>query len=146
MRYVCLTGIGAVGSVIASALGGWDFAIQTLVIFMVIDYLTGLTVAAVFKKSRKSESGAFDSNAGYEGLIKKCMMLLMVVMAYRLDGIIGWDFTRTALVFVLIINESGSIIENASIMGVPIPRILRQAIEFLRKKAGEEDDNSEDIH
>ena len=128
--------IGIAGGAIANALGGWDYALQALVSFMTIDYVTGWIAAAVFKKSKKSESGALDSSSGYKGILKKCMMLLMVIIANQLDVIIGWNFLRYAVIIALISNELVSVIENAGLMGVPIPGALRQAIGILNKKEG----------
>jgi len=139
MRESVLLATGTVGAVIASVLGGWDLALQTMVTFMTIDYITGLVVAGVFKKSKKSASGALDSHTGFKGIIKKCMMLLMVLMGYQLDNIIGWDFVRYGVIIAFLLNESISIIENAGLMGVPIPQVLKQAIGILKKK-GDEDD------
>jgi len=66
-----LAAFAAVGTVAAQALGGWDAAMQVLVALMAADYLTGVLVAAVWQRSRKTESGALDSKAGYIGLLKK---------------------------------------------------------------------------
>lgn len=79
------TVIGAVGGAIASIFGGWDAAMTTLIIFMCIDYLSGLIVAGVFHASRKTDSGALESRAGWKGLCRKGMILLIVLIAYRLD-------------------------------------------------------------
>ena len=68
--YVCFA-IGAIGSMIASLFGGWDASLQTLVIFMAIDYITGLIVAGVFHASPKTETGTLESRAGWKGLIRK---------------------------------------------------------------------------
>lgn len=86
------TGIGVIGSIIASAFGGWDTGLVTLLIFMGIDYFSGLVVAGVFHKSNKTESGALESKAGWKGLCRKCMTLLFVLIAYRLDLAIGVDW------------------------------------------------------
>ena len=77
--------IGAVGGIISSLFGGWDSALTTLVIFMVIDYITGMLVAGVFKKSKKSQNGALESRAGWMGLCRKGMTLLIVLIAVQLD-------------------------------------------------------------
>lgn len=68
-------GIGIIGSTIAALFGGWDAALVTLVIFMAVDYITGLLVAGVFHRSGKSESGALESHAGWKGLLKKGVTL-----------------------------------------------------------------------
>ena len=73
-----LAALAAVGSWIANALGGWDASMQVLVALMVADYLTGVLVAAVWQRSNKSASGALDSKAGFKGILKKCMILLLV--------------------------------------------------------------------
>ena len=65
IKAIILTSFGAVGSLIAGLLGGWDSSLQTLLIFMAIDYITGLIVAGVFHKSKKTESGALESRAGF---------------------------------------------------------------------------------
>ena len=137
--------IGIVGSAIASLFGGWDAALVTLVIFMGIDYITGLIVAGVFHNSRKTESGSLESRAGFKGLCRKGVTLLIVLVACRLDMLINSNFIRDAVVIAFIANESISIIENAGLMGIPIPGVLVKAIEVLRRKAeGEEDKINED--
>ena len=80
-----LAAFAAVGTVAAQALGGWDAAMQVLVALMAADYLTGVLVAAVWQRSRKTESGALDSKAGYIGLLKKGMILLVVWLGVLLD-------------------------------------------------------------
>ena len=127
--------LGTIGGAIASAFGGWDAALQTLLIFMGIDYLTGLIVAGVFHKSSKTESGALESRAGWKGLCRKGVTLLIVLVACRLDMIINSNFIRDAVVIAFVTNETISIIENAGLMGVPIPAVIVKAIEVLKKKA-----------
>jgi toxin secretion/phage lysis holin len=126
--------LGAVGAFISNLFGGWDMALTTLVIFMGIDYLTGLIVAGVFKKSGKSENGALESRAGWKGLCKKGMTLLIVLVAVRLDLAIGTAFVKDAVVIGYIANETISIIENAGLMGLPIPKVITKAIEVLQRE------------
>ena len=135
-----LTILGTAGAFIANLFGGWDAALTTLLIFMAIDYLLGLIVAAVFHKSNKSESGGLDSRAGLKGLLKKGMVLLIVLVAAQLDIVIGSNFIRDGVVIAFIANETISIIENAGIMGVPIPAVIINAIDILQKKSDEKDD------
>lgn len=129
---------GLVGSALAHALGGWDMALNTLLIFMATDYITGLVVAGVFQNSTKTACGALESHAGFKGLCKKGMILAIVLMAYRLDMVVGSEFIRDAVIIAYIVNESISIIENAGLMGIPIPSALTRAIEVLRDKSEEE--------
>ena len=133
------TAIGVVGSTIASFFGGFDAALITLLIFMGVDYATGLIVAGVFHKSEKTENGALESRAGWKGLCRKGVSLLVVLVACRLDMIMGSNFIRDATVIAFIANESISIIENAGLMGVPIPSVITKAIEVLKKKSERED-------
>jgi len=137
MKNTLLTIIGVVGSGIIYLLGGWDMALQTLIIFMAVDYITGLVVAGVFRKSEKTENGALSSKAGLQGIAKKIMTLLMVLVAVRLDILTGTDYIRDAVIIALCGNELISIIENAGLMGVPIPRKLKEAIEVLSRKEEE---------
>lgn len=128
-------GLGIIGSGIASIFGGWDAALVTLVIFMGIDYFTGLLVAGVFHKSPKTDGGGLESRAGWKGLVRKGVILLIVLIAARLDLLIGDGcFIRDAVVIAFIVNETLSIIENAGLMGVPVPEVLTRAIEVLKKK------------
>lgn len=134
MKGYVTTAFGVVGGFIASLFGGWDAALITLVIFMGIDYVTGLIVAGVFHNSGKTESGALESRAGWKGLCRKGVTLLIVLVATRLDIALGSTFIRDAAVIAFIANETISIIENAGLMGIPIPRVIINAIEVLQKK------------
>ena len=133
--------IGIAGAFIASIFGGWDKGLATLIVFMAIDYISGLVVAGVFKKSNKSESGALESRAGFKGLCRKCMTLLFVLVAYRLDVMIGTDYIRNAVIIAFCANEAISIIENAGLMGVPIPEVITKAVDVLQEKGEEVEEN-----
>ena len=113
-EYFC-TAVGLIGGVIASLYGGWDAALQTLIIFMAIDYITGLIVAGVFHASPKT--------------------LLIVLVACRLDAVMGSNFVRDAAVIAFVANETISIIENAGLMGLPIPAVIIKAVDILKQKA-----------
>ena len=123
--------IGIVGATITTLFGGWSVGLTTLVIFMAVDYISGLLVAGVFKTSPKSESGALSSKVGYRGLCKKGMSLLIVLIAYRLDLLVGTDYIRDAVVIGFCVNELISIVENAGLMGIPLPPILMKTIDVL---------------
>lgn len=141
MKNAICSAAGAVGSVIAGAFGGLDSAVVTLLIFMAIDYISGLVVAGVFHQSKKTESGALESRAGWKGLIKKGMTLLFIVIANRLDMQIGTTYIRDGVCIAFIANELLSIIENAGLMGIPIPAVITNAIDVL-KKGGEKNENN----
>lgn len=138
MKLKLLTFIGIIGGWIASLFGGWDAALVTLVIFMGIDYVTGLIVAGVFHKSEKTENGTLESRAGWKGLCRKGVSLLVVLVACRLDLVMGSNFIRDAVVIAFIVNETISIIENAGLMGIPVPKVITKAIEVLKNKSESE--------
>ncbi len=135
---ICAT-VGVAGSLIAKLFGGWDSALVTLVIFMAVDYISGLVVAGVFHKSKKSENGALESHAGWKGLCKKGMTLVFVLIAYRLDLALELDFIRNTVIIGFIANELISIVENAGLMGLPLPKVLSKAIDILTQKANVEE-------
>ena len=125
---------GALGGVLASAFGGWDISLKILVLFMGVDYLTGLVVAGVFHASPKSQSGALESRAGLKGLFRKFAMLVVVCVAYAVDVLMGTSFLRDAVVIAFIVNEALSILENAALMGVPIPTVILTSLDVLKKE------------
>ena len=143
MKISFCTLLGTVGGFIAALFGGWTDDMVTLVIFMAVDFVMGLALAAFFKKSSKSETGALESKAGWKGLCRKGVTLLIVLIAHRLDLAIGVDYIRTATIIGFIANESISIIENAGLMGVPLPKALIKAIEVLKRKT-DADEGSDD--
>ena len=124
---------GVVGGVITTLLGGWDSALATLVVFMGIDFVTGIVTAAM-GKSKHSKSGALNSKAGWIGL--------------RIDTLIGTNYIRDAVCISFCLNELLSIVENTTLMGVPYPPVFKKAIDVLQTKVGrveeeikEENDN-----
>lgn len=133
--------IGMVGSFIVSMLGGWDAGLQTLVVFMVIDFVSGMVVAGVFKKSPKTKTGALESNTGFKGVCKKCMILVFVLIGYCLDMSLGVDYIRNLVIIAFIANELISITENAGLMGLPIPPVITNAIDILKQKGDVQHDH-----
>lgn len=136
MKNAVCFGCGVVGSFLSYLLGGWSDAIVTLLLFMLIDYITGLLVAGVFHASNKTESGALESRVGWKGLVKKGCTLLFIVIANRLDMQLGTSFIKDSVCIAFITNELLSIIENAGLMGLPIPTAITKAIDILNKKEG----------
>lgn len=134
MKIGLCTASGIIGATIAAAFGGWDAGLATLVIFMAIDYVSGVAVAGVFHKSKKTETGSLRSIVGFKGLCKKCMILLFVLIAERLDLTIGSDYIRDAVIIGFSTNELISIVENAGLMGLPLPAVITKAIDVLAKK------------
>lgn len=126
--------IGAIGGVVTTLLGGWDYAMQLLVIAMVVDYVSGVIVAGVWHKSTKSESGKLESRAGFKGLCRKGMIIGLVLVAHYMDLAIGTQYIRDAIVIGFAVNEVFSILENLGLMGVEYPPMIKNALEALKNK------------
>lgn len=133
--YVCAA-LGAVGAFISWLFGGWSEDMLTLIILMISDYITGVIVAAFFKKSKKSENGSLSSVAGLKGLCKKGVMLLVVLIAHRLDISLGVEYIKSTAIIGFIANETISVTENIGLMGVPLPEVIKCALEVLKNKSG----------
>lgn len=127
--------VGTAGTFIAELFGGWGEDMQSLLIFMGIDFLLGLIIAAVWQKSGKSENGALSSWSAWKGLMRKGASLMVVLMAHRLDMMIGVDYIRTAVVIAFCADELISIVENLGIMGIPLPEVITRAIDVLKDKS-----------
>lgn len=134
IKAIICTAFGVVGGMVAQLFGGWTEDMITLIIFMAVDFIMGLIVAGVFHKSNKSQSGALSSHAGWVGLCKKGVVLLFVLITHRLDMLLETDYIRTTAIIGFIANEVISIIENAGLMGVPLPEVIIKAIEILKHK------------
>ena len=124
----------AAGSVIANALGGWDSALRVLVAMMVADYVTGVLVALIWHKSNKTDDGTLSSKAGFKGLCKKGVIILIVWLAVLLDDAMSANYVRTAVILFFIGNEGLSLFENVGLMGMPYPAFLKKALQALRDK------------
>lgn len=134
IKTAVLAAIGTIGGGIAALFGGWTSAMTTLIIFMVIDYATGIIVAGVFHRSGKSKSGALESRAGFKGLCRKGMILLILLVACRLDLMLGTGYIKDCVCIAFVVNETLSIVENAGLMGVPVPQVIMKAIDVLKDK------------
>ena len=131
------TSVGIVGSMIVSLLGGWDVPMQALIICMIIDYMSGLAVAGIFHKSKKSENGALNSRSGLKGLCMKCMILFIIVAIVQVGKVLNVDWLRNATIIGFISNEFISIVENAGLMGMRLPKPVYKAIDILNDKEKE---------
>jgi len=127
--------IGAACGALAGLMGGWDITLTILAAMMAVDYVSGLAVASC-GRSPKTEAGGLSSKAGFIGLAKKGFMLLIVLLAALLDQVAGNDgmIFRTAVTCYYIANEGLSVIENAALMGVPVPKGLKGALEAMREE------------
>ena len=115
------------GSLVTYLLGGWSALVQILVAFVVIDYVTGVLAAAYH--------GKLDSNIGLKGIAKKIFIFVIVACGHLVDNAMGiQDIVRDAAIYFYIANELLSILENAGEIGLPVPDILKNAIERLKGK------------
>lgn len=137
-KEVLFTTTGIIGAFIAQLFGGWTQGMTTLVILMIVDYIMGILVAAVFGTSKKTEDGKLESRAGWKGLVRKGVTLLIILVATRIDMLMGTTFVRDAAVIGFSANELLSIIENAGLMGIPMPKVITDAVEVLQNRASEE--------
>lgn len=115
--------------------GGWTPTLNIVLILMGIDLAAGFLMAAVFKKSPKSESGAASSSAMLKGICKKIMMIFLLAVAHQLDVALGVDYIMLAATYGFIANESLSIVENAGLMGIVKSDVIINAIEVLKGKS-----------
>lgn len=115
--------------------GGWTPTLNIVLILMGIDLAAGFLVAAVFKKSPKSESGAASSSAMLKGICKKIMMIFLLAVAHQLDLALGVDYIMLAATYGFIANEALSIVENAGLMGIVKSDVIINAIEVLKGKS-----------
>ena len=133
MKESICTAIGITGSFIAGLFGGFDASMVTLIAFMAVDYVTGLILAAL-RMSPKTDTGGISSRIALKGIEKKCVILMLVLVSARLDITLGTSYIRDAVCIGFIANELLSIIENAGLLGVPMPQALKNAVEILQKK------------
>lgn len=116
---------GTVLTGIVYLLGGWDIALQTLLIVIAIDYISGIC-KAIYKKK-------LNSKVGIKGIIKKFAYLLTVALAVEVDQIMGnTGAIRTLVIYFFVANDGISILENMGGMGIPLPNKLKDVLEQLR--------------
>ena len=126
--------VGMAAGVISWLTGGFDTPVLALLIFMGVDYLTGLIVAGIFHTSPKTAGGGLDSRVGWKGLARKFVTLLMVVVANLADVLLELHYIRDAVIVAFCANECISILENAGLMGLGIPEPIKEAIDLLISK------------
>lgn len=128
--------VGALGSgVVAVLWGGWSQPMTVLCIMMGLDYVSGVVVALVFRNSPKTENGGMSSLIGLKGLLRKMFLILVVAAAYQIDRVIGTSYIRDAAAIAFIANEALSLLENAGLMGIPIPQSILKGIDVLKGRA-----------
>lgn len=127
---------GVTGTVLSYFFGAWNTAIETLVVLMVIDYISGVLAAYI------NPHLVLNSQRGFRGILKKIMILMLVSLGHFLDTVVGSQLICSAVTFFFLGNEGLSVIENAAKAGVPIPRKLRDTLEQLANEKEERKENS----
>ncbi|CYV74702.1 TPA: phage holin family protein [Streptococcus suis] len=122
----------AIGGIIGSIFGELDGFLYALLVFMVIDYLTGMMAATLEKN--------LSSSIGKKGIFKKVMIIFLVAMAHMIDlhVVKQGGAVRTAVIFFYFSNEGLSILENATRLGLPIPARIRNVLRQLQEEHKEE--------
>lgn len=115
-----------IGSFFCKTLGCFDSLLTTLIIFITMDYITGVMKAITNRK--------LSSEIGFKGIFKKVLIIFMVAIATALDNLLNNSGIRYLVIIFYIVNEGISIIENASKLGLPIPDKVKDTLELLKDK------------
>lgn len=123
----------ALGGWLGWFLGGCDGLLYALLVFVILDYITGIMCAIVDKK--------LDSRVGFKGIFRKVLIFALVGVGHLLDTqVIGTgSVLRTAVIFFYLSNEGVSLVENAAYLGLPIPQKLKLVLEQLHDRAEKEE-------
>ena len=131
MRHFVNNAISVVLTTFVYLVGGIDIAMKSLLIVIVIDYITGV-LSAIYNKK-------LNSTIGLKGILKKFSYLIIVSLSVILDRIVGdTGAIRTLVIYFFVANDGISIVENIGKMGVPLPKKLTEVLEQLRNKGDEE--------
>lgn len=136
--------LAALGGAVAGLFTQMSSGLRLLLLLMALDYASALVLAAL-GKSPKSATGALDSRAGFAGLARKAMILVLVLLAAILDRLTGSAACVGAVTLFYTVNEAISILENAVLLGVPIPRQLSQALDVAKKRQQSDGSEKTDI-
>lgn len=118
--------IALMGSIVNYLLGGWDLALKTMITFMALDYILGVLCGGRKKK--------LSSQIAFNGILKKVAILAVIAVGVSLDNIVNAQgLLRDLVLFFYIGLEGISILENATLLGVPVPDRLKEALEQLKE-------------
>lgn len=140
IKNITLATLAGIGSVFAEVFGGLDSFLKALIMFMVVDYITGMAVAFVFHKSSKTENGGASSAVGFKGIVKKISIFMMIALAVRIDEMSNTHYVRSAVIFFFVGNEGLSVLENLGLMGVPYPEFLKKALDVIKDNGDKKDE------
>lgn len=120
--------LSTIDFIIIYLLGGWDIALQCLVVAIALDYVSGIMKAFVAK--------TLSSKIGFQGILRKIGLLVIVMLAVLVDKVTGnTGAIRTLVIYYFVANEGLSILENLGQAGVPIPPAIKKALKALRKES-----------
>ena len=134
--------IGALTTGLLKVIGEPTQDLKILLLLMVIDLIVGFTVSAVWHKSSKTKSGKVSSKVMFKGIVKKILTLVLVVVAYQIDILLGYDVIRHIAIIAFIVQEIISIIENIAITGIKAPDIITKSLDVLERSVKDEFSNS----
>jgi len=117
------------GDALLGLVGGWDTTLKLLLAMMALDYVSGIVVGCL-GRSRCSVTGCIDSRAGFRGLLRKGLILMVLAVASQIDDTMDGAFARGATAWFYIVNEGISVLENAALAGVPLPNKLLKMLGF----------------
>ncbi len=132
MKEIICTILAGFSTAFIYLVGGIDVAIQCLLIAIIIDYISGLIKAFNTKQ--------LSSKIGFKGILKKVGVLLIVMLAVLIDRVTGeTGAIRTLVIYYFVANEGLSIIENLGQAGLPIPKVIKNALKALKEQSNEKD-------
>lgn len=126
--------LSVISSVIIKFLGGWDGTLKLLVIMSGADFVTGIIVACIFKKSPKTKTGKLSSDAMFKGLVRKICIFILVGICNTIDNTIHTDIMRNCCALFFTANEGLSLLENFGKMGVKYPEFLKNVLEAMNEE------------
>lgn len=128
--------LAGIGTGLVYLWGGFDVAMQCLLVAIVLDYISGIIKAFILKQ--------LSSSIGLKGILKKFGVLVVVALAVLIDRVTGESGAiRTLVIYYFVANEGLSIIENMGLAGLPIPKSIKEALNALKKQG--DDGNAKDI-
>ena len=126
------------GAAVSFFFGGWSTLLGVLLAFVVMDYLSGMVAAAI--------EGVLSSSVGLKGIARKVFIFGMVAVAHLVDtAIADGHVFRDATIFFYLANELLSIVENSGRIGLPVPDIIRQAVDVLKGKSGGKEEKKKNV-
>lgn len=126
--------VGGVVSLITTLYGGFTMGVQVLLIFAICDWITGVFTSIVLGKSDKTVNGTYSSKVGFEGICRKVLMFIFVMLAHQVDLLVGTDYLKDAICIAFILNECYSMLENAKLWGLSIPTTIIEVLENFKNK------------